>query len=162
MPQPPHEMGQWLLDCAKLHNKVVDKVLAVLEDEDVYEVADLHLLHEEGRFDFLFTAVTARKLRDALGASTAPMASPPATPSRPTKPNPASQSPDDHTPEHPPPPPRKSRTSEMTTIPPMAMRSLAMDAPVPPPASHASSTMTNLNSSTPRWAPNSTAVNSSR
>ena len=60
MPQPPHEMGQWLLDCAKLHNKAVDKVLAVLEEEDVFEVADLHLLHEEGRFDILFTAVTAR------------------------------------------------------------------------------------------------------
>ena len=144
MSQPPPELGQWLLECAQLHNKIVDKVLAVLEGEEVFEVTDLRLLHEEGRLDILFTTVTARKLRDALGANTAPVASLPAIPSRPINPNPASQSPDDHTPERLPPPPHKPRTSETTTIRPRAMRSLTMDAPTPPPASHVNSTTSKL------------------
>ena len=66
----------WLLNTACLNQSIVDKTLATLAAEEVFEVSDLTLLRTLPRFSQCLTAVTREKIVKALGIADEPPLSP--------------------------------------------------------------------------------------
>ena len=66
----------WLLNTAGLNQSIVDKTLATLAAEEVFEVSDLSLLRTLPRFSQCLTAVTREKIVKALGIADEPPLSP--------------------------------------------------------------------------------------
>ena len=60
------DVSGWLLLEAQLHSRVIGKVMAILEAEEVFCATDLARLARLSRFDDVLKAVTAAKIRDAL------------------------------------------------------------------------------------------------
>ena len=62
------ELYSWLRAEALLQAEVVEEAKAALRAEQIFTVADLEVLRQEGGLRDIFTArVTARKVADALG-----------------------------------------------------------------------------------------------
>ena len=59
-------LADWLAK-AQLNDMVIDRTMDTLMSEDVFAFADLVLFSSLSRFDQVLTAVTAKKIRDALG-----------------------------------------------------------------------------------------------
>ena len=72
------ELYAWLRSAAGLETEVLHEAKAALRAEQVFSVADLRVLQQEGALRDVFTArVTARKVADALAAQPAQHASSP-------------------------------------------------------------------------------------
>lgn len=74
-PVLPHPLRSWLVEVAGLrHVKLLHKTEARLDSLDVFEVSDLELLARRGGLESSFAAVTAEKLKRALGRPRSPSA----------------------------------------------------------------------------------------
>ena len=75
-------LPEWLLSCGGVHAKIVDRTIATLEAEDVFDVSDLYAYRKAGLLYTNFKRLTADKIAAALDAdaelSTAGGARPPA------------------------------------------------------------------------------------
>lgn len=60
------ELHEWLLSCAHLSERIVERTCAVLEDEDVFNVDDLRVLRKLARLKAVLKPVTAAKIAAAL------------------------------------------------------------------------------------------------
>ena len=67
-PSNEPQLRYWLLNSARLDNRIIDRTVDALTNEDVFSVADLHSLNRVGRLEQLFTAVTSDKIAQALYA----------------------------------------------------------------------------------------------
>ena len=67
-PSNEPQLRYWLLNNARLDNRIIDRTVDALTNEDVFSVADLHSLNRVGRLEQLFTAVTSDKIAQALYA----------------------------------------------------------------------------------------------
>jgi len=63
---PRAALRAWLVSHAHLDERVLPNVMAVLEREEIFELGDLRLLRQLPTFAECFSAVTARKIADAL------------------------------------------------------------------------------------------------
>ena len=69
------ELRVFLRDAARLHASIMQDSLDKLRAEDVFVVSDLQMLHELGGLSRSFTAVTTKKIADALDGHAAAGAS---------------------------------------------------------------------------------------
>lgn len=66
------ELRVWLRDAARVHERILERVLRMLEKIEVFEIDDLVLLAKTPALDTCLAQVTAMKVRVALHGWPAP------------------------------------------------------------------------------------------